>query len=182
MVVIASIASWFPIRRCAVAMVADCRLLLDLWSDNGNEHSQLQVLIFSVIHLVHLFITKVGGNNITAIRGLSKLNILEQNCTKSYIFCLKKLTAVRLFYPKTGLLSQYSLTDINYDLSLKMNTPLNSININLSSIQIWPISFNITLISLNATPELNCNDHGLNVFLFSHLIFGFRSLIFWNRN
>jgi hypothetical protein len=92
-----AIASWFPIRRRAVAMVADCRLLLVLWSDNGNEHCQLQVHFFSVIHLVHLFITKVGGNIVAAIRGLSKWNIMEQNGTKWNILGAKKLTIVSSF-------------------------------------------------------------------------------------
>ena len=49
----------FPVIRVAVAMVTNCRLLVVLWSGNDNELYQLQVHIFSVIHLVHLFITKV---------------------------------------------------------------------------------------------------------------------------
>jgi hypothetical protein len=56
-------------------------LLVVLWSGNDNELYQLQVHIFSVIHVVHLFITKVWGEKDMAIRGLSKLNIIEQNCT-----------------------------------------------------------------------------------------------------
>jgi hypothetical protein len=38
---IASIASWFPVCRLADAMVTDCRLLVDWWSENGNERFQL---------------------------------------------------------------------------------------------------------------------------------------------
>jgi hypothetical protein len=52
-----------------------------LWSGNGNELYQLPVHIFSVIHLVHLFITKVWGYFATTISGLSKWNIMEQNGT-----------------------------------------------------------------------------------------------------
>ena len=49
----------FPVFRVAVAMVTNCRLLVVLWSGNDNELYQLHVHIFSVIHLVHLFITKI---------------------------------------------------------------------------------------------------------------------------
>jgi hypothetical protein len=38
---VVSIASWFPVIRFADAMVADCKLLVDLWSENQNEHCQL---------------------------------------------------------------------------------------------------------------------------------------------
>jgi hypothetical protein len=54
-------------------------LLVVLWSGNDNELYQLQVHIFSVIHFVHLFITKVWGYFATTIRGLSKPNKTEQN-------------------------------------------------------------------------------------------------------
>jgi hypothetical protein len=80
----------------------NCKLLVVLWSGNENELYQLQVHIFSVIHLVHLFITKVWGYIATTIRGLSKQCISVQNSVKLCIFFIEKLTSVMYLLPYLG--------------------------------------------------------------------------------